>query len=316
MAYPSGLSGQLGFKAETTYGQRVTVDRFVPFIDEGIESTPDMLESGGIIAGVDILGSNQWANGVWRHEGPINLEVYDRTIGLWLHHALGSVTTSGTTAPYTHTITPGDMTGLGMTVQVGRPDRGGTVRPFTYAGVKVQSWELAVETNEFATLGLEVVAQTVTTGVAVATAAISQSIAPMSFVNGSFSLAGSSLCVRSARIGGENSLNTDRVCIGQDYIDEPVQDDLRVISGQVELEFPDLVHWERFRAGTEGALVLGLQRGTSTLTVTANVRTDALPTTVSGRGMVVQTLDFTAVRSSTQNSSAIQVVYLSPDATP
>lgn len=316
MAYPSGLSAQLGFKAETTYGTAVTVDRFVPFIDEGIESTFDTIESDGIVANVDVLGSNQWAQGVWRHEGPVNLEVTDRSIGLFLHHSLGSVATSGTTAPFTHTVTPGDQTGLGMTVQIGRPDRGGTVRPFTYSGVKIQSAEIAVATNEFATLGLEVVAQSVTTGTALATAALSNSIAPMSFVNGSFSLAGSSLCVRSARLGWENNLSTDRTCIGQSYIDEPLNADLRVITGQAEIEVPDLVHWERFVAGTEGALILGLQRGTATLTLTANVRTDAMPTNVGGRGMVVQTVDFTAVRSTTTNASALTAVYVTSDTTP
>jgi len=314
MAVPSGISAQLGFAAETTYGTAVTVNRFRPLVDESIETTIENLDSAGIIAGAMIRRSSQWAQGLRRHEGDVGLEVTTRTLGLLMEHALGSSTSASTQQPWTWTFTPGDLTGKGLTFQVGRPDRGGTVRPFTYAGTKIQSWEVGLSAGEIATLGLSVVAQSMTTATALATAAYaSTSDSPFTFVNGSFSLAGSSLCIRSARIGGENNLTTDRVCVGHDYIEEPVQTDLRTFSGELEIEFPDLYHWERFVNGTEGSMSLALASGTQySFTITSNVRTLAASPTVSGRDMVVQNFSFDAVGTNS-DASAITCTYVTAD---
>lgn len=318
MASPSGLNAQLGFAAETTYGTAVTVTRFVPFTSESIEGTPDFLESDGIIAGQQVLNSNQWTHGVWRIEGDIAMEMLTRQCGLLLHHALGSITTSSSAGTSTHTITPGDLGGLGLTVQKGVPSGvAGVVQPFTYAGVKVASWELAVAAEQNATFGLSVVAQTFTTGTALATATYLTVGAPYSFVSGSFSLATSNLCVRSAKVSGDNSLDTGRVCVGHNYIEEPVSSDYREFMGEVELEFPDLVHYNRFVAGTEGTLNLLLSNGTSSIRTVANVRTDAYPVTVNDRGLVVSSASFKCTASVVgSNASALTITYVTADTTP
>lgn len=321
MALNTGLAGQLGFTQETTWGTSITTSmRFTPFVDESIQTEIEFLESDGIIAGAQIIRSQQWSRGLFRSEGDIGLEVYDRSIGLLLVHALGSVTTSGTTAPFTHTITPGDLYGKGLTVQVGRPDRNGTVQPFTYAGTKIQSWELAVAAGEIATLGLTVVAKSETTVTALQTFTTSQSIAPMTFIGGSFTLNTSSLCVRQATISGENQLTTDRVCIGQQTIDEPTTTELREFMGEIELEFPNLVHYNRFLAGTEGNLTLVLANqlsapNTATLTISMNVRTEGSTPNVGGRDMLVQTMNFKATGTNT-DASAITVTFQCADSTP
>lgn len=317
MASPSGLNAQLGFAAETTYGTAVTVTRFVPFMNESIDAVPDFLESEGIIAGQQILNSNQWTHGVWRIGGDIAMEMLTRQHGLFLHHALGSITTSSSAGTSTHTITPGDLGGLGLTIQKGVPSGNGTVQPFTYAGVKIASWEMALAASQNATFGLSVVAQTFTTGTALATATYSTVGAPFSFASGSFTLASSSLCVRSARIGGDNMLDTDRVCIGHNYIEEPVPSEYREFTGEMELEFPDLVHYNRFVAGTEGTLNLLLSNGTSSIRAVGNVRTDAYPVTVNDRGLVVSTASFKCTASVVgNNGSALTLTYVTADTTP
>ena len=318
MASPSGLMAQLGFAAETTFGTAVTPTRFVPFTSEGIEATPDFLESQGIIAGQQILNSNQWTHGVWRIGGDIAMEMLTRQHGLLLHHALGSITTSSSAGTSTHTITPGDLGGLGLTVQVGRPSGvAGVVQPFTYAGVKIASAEIAVAASENATFGLSVVAQTFTTGTALASATYSTVGSPFSFASGSFSLAGSSLCVRSARLSIDNMLDTGRVCVGHTYIEEPVPSEYREFTGEMELEFPDLVHYNRYVAGTEGTMNLLLTNGTSSIRTVANVRTDSYPVTVNDRGLVVSTASFKCTASVVgSNGSALTITYVTADTTP
>lgn len=315
MAIPSGLAGQLGFAQETTYGTEVTVTRFVPMVDESLETVPTQLESAGVIASQLVLRTQQWSQGMKLSSGDVGLELYDRSVGLLFKHALGSVTTSGTQAPFTHTFTPSDLTSLGLTIQVGRPDRGGTVRPFTYAGCKIATWEVAVAAGEIATLGLGITAKSEVTSTSLASASYTSGIAPMTFVGGSVSLAGSSLCVRSARIAGDNKLKTDRMCIGQQTIDEPLAEDLREYTGELEIEFPDLVHYNRFMAGTEGALSLVIAKGTSTATFAANIRTDAFNPKVAGRGILVQPLSFKCVGTNS-DASALTVTLVNSDTNP
>lgn len=316
MATPSGISAQFGFAQETTYGTAVTVTRFQPFLEESIESSFEPLESEGIIPSNRVLRSDQWTQGVFRHAGDVGLELTTRNCGLLLKHCLGSLSTTSLAGTSTHTVTPGDLTGLGLTVQVGRPDRGGTVRPFTYAGTKFASWEVALASGENATFGLSVVAQTVTTATSLASASYSTTSYPFSFVNGSFALAGSSLCVRSARVAGDNSLTTDRVCIGHNYIEEPIETARRQLTGELEIEFPDLFHYNRFIAGTEGYLSLTMANGGSSLNLGANVRTDQATPKVSGRDMVVQNFTFTCVATNSTDGSALTATYVTADTTP
>lgn len=315
MPLSSGLAGQFGFVSETSYGTAVTVTRFVPLVEESVQTEITQLESAGIIAGQRVLRSQQWSRGLRRHEGDIGLELYDRSIGLLLYHCLGTSATSGA-GPFTHTFTPGDLQGDSMTVQFGRPNRNGTVVPFTYAGTKVQSWEIAVAAGEIATLGLTVVAQTETTGITLATASYSTSIAPMTFVNGSFTLGSSSLCIRSATIQGENNLSTDRICVGQSYIDEPTEMDLREYTGEVEIEFYDTGLYNRFINGTEAALSLVLSApGSATVTINANVRTDGETPNIEGRDLLVHNLNFKCVGTNS-DASGLTVVMVSNDTTP
>lgn len=317
MALASGLAGQFGFAAESTWGTGVTVTRFLPIVDESVQTEIDRLESAGIIAGARVLRSQQWSAGLRRSEGDVGLELYNKGIGLLLQHALGSVTTTGS-APATMTFTPGDMTGLGLTTQFGRPNRNGVVTPFTYAGCKVQSWEIAVNAGEIATMGLTLVAKSETTSTTLATAAYANTISPMTFVNGTFTLGGSSLCVRSATIQGENNLSTDRICVGQNTIDEPLEMDLREYTGEAEVEFYDLTLYNRFLLGTEAALSLQFVSvpASCTLTINANVRTDGETPTIDGKDILTHTLSFKAVGTNSDSSALTMVLVSMTDTTP
>ncbi len=316
MATASGISAQFGFKAETTYGTAVVVDRFQPFMDESVETTIEFLENAGIIAGAHVLRSTQWTQGVQRHAGDVGLELTTRNCGVLLQHMLGTLTTTSLAGTSTHTVIPGDLTGKGLTIQIGRTSNLGVVQPFTYAGTKVASWEIALAANENATLGLSLVAQTQTTVTSLVTASYTSESNPFSFVGGSFALAGSTLCIRSATVAGDNKLDADRVCVSHNYIEEPIQSDLRDLTGEMELEFPDLVHYNRFIAGTEGYMSLALANGTKSLTLAGNVRTDKAAPQVSGRGIIMQNFSFKCVATNTSDGSALTATYVTADTTP
>lgn len=164
MALVSGQSSQIGFARETTPGTPVTAATFLPLVSESLTEAHERLESAGIIAGRRVLDSDQWNGGPVTIEGDVQLELSQQNMGLLLKSALGANSTTGGGNPYTHTITPGDLSDDSLTIQVGRPGVGGTVHPFTFRGCAITSWELAMNVDEIVTWGMSVASMGVESG--------------------------------------------------------------------------------------------------------------------------------------------------------
>src|SRR5215468_1111076 len=133
MGLPSGLAGQLGIKTETTYGTPVTVDRFYEFTEESLALDIGRIESAAVRSGTRVQRSDRWTSGARSVAGDVSIEVVNKSLGLWLSHAIGTGVTSqpdagGNPTVYLHTFTPSDLP-TSFTAQVGRPDVGSTVRP-------------------------------------------------------------------------------------------------------------------------------------------------------------------------------------------
>ncbi len=320
MALASGLSAQLGFKQETTWGTAVTVDTFTPFLSETLKQEIEWIESKGIVAGALMPNQSLATQGRIKVLGDVQMELNDRSMKTLLYHCLGSISTTGTTAPYVSTITTASLFGKGLTVQIGRPDRTGTVQPFTYAGMKVDSWQIACKAAEIATAGFTLVGKSETTNTALASASfVSPLPAPMTgaYSGGSFQLAGSTLCVREVKVGGKNNLNVDRRCLGSRYIDEPLEMAYRDITGEISIEFPDLYHYNRYVAGTRGQFTFTLanQDNSATAVFSGNVRTQGAPINVQSTDVLVSTMTFKCERTNS-DAGAFSIVYTSSDATP
>jgi hypothetical protein len=369
MTVKSGLAGSVGFGDEAVWGTAVAPTVHVPLVEESITEEIARLESDGIISGARVRRSQQWEPGTVTASGDIGLELNDQSKGLLLKHMFGGASTAG---PFS----PADLTGLGLSVQVGVPDVDtGTVRPKTLAGGKVASWEIGLTAGEIATLGLSVIGRhvvghrsvadaatttgsatvtsatigfsandvgkpvsgtgipvgttiasvasatsatmsanatatasnvTVTVGLALTSPSYASSIAPMSFVGGSVTIAGAAFKVRELTLAGDNGLADDRVFVGQRTVDEPLEADLRAYTGTIETEYWSDTAYRRFLDGTETALVATIARGSKSVQVTCNARFDGETPQVGGRGVVGQTLPFTCVGSTT-DASAITV---------
>lgn len=152
----TGIDAQIGYALESTVGTPVTVTAFLPLVSETLMQERTRLESAGIIAGRRVLASQQWNGGDITVSGSVQHELYNRGLGKLFTAMFGAVATTGA-GPYTHTFTPGDLAGDSLTVQVGRPATNDTTYPFTYAGMKVASWEIACAASEIATLGMDLV---------------------------------------------------------------------------------------------------------------------------------------------------------------
>jgi hypothetical protein len=313
----SGLFSQVGFAQETTYGTAVTVDRFVPLVDESLTRDIARMESKGIIAGARLLRSEQWAPGRISVAGDVGLEWFQQNLALLFRNMLGSITSSATAGIATHTATLGSLTGQSFTTQIGKPTVTGTVIPFTYAGCKVRSWSLAVKTGEIATLGLTLLAQTESIGVALAAASyLTGAAKPYHYVQGGVTISSSAVCVRELNLSGENPLADDRECIGQAYLDEPLENDLRMVSGTANLEFTSTAQYQRYLDGIEVPIVLSMSAAASAqASVTMNARFDGKTPGVSGRGLITVETPFKII-GTTSDASGLTAVIKNSQTTP
>lgn len=310
----SGLASQLGLKEEVTWGTAVTPDRFYEIRSLSIKQEIERIESEAIRAGTRVMRSDDWLAGRKVVAGDIELELSSKNWALLGKHMFGGIVTAGA-GPYTHTLTPGDLTGKGLTIQGGLPDTAGTVQPFTWAGCKVASWEMSFDNQGLVPVTLSVVGKSETTATGLATAAYTSSNALLSFTHGAITLGGSSFKVRSGSLSGDNGLNAERFYVGQDATSEPLEAALRDYSGTLECDFESLTAYNRFVNGTEAALVLTFTRSADIVQITTNVRFDGETPDVSGPDILTQTLPFKCVGSTT-DASAITMVVTSSEATP
>lgn len=311
MATPSGIAAQFGFKAETTYGTAVTVDRFLPFRSESIADTYGRNVADDITAGAQALRQSQVTAGNETYAGGVETYLYNRNIGVLLAKLLGSVSTAGV-GPYTHTITPGDVTGDSLTVQVGRPDMGGTVRPFTYEGVKVRGVTIGATQGEPMTASWDLVAEDMSTGTALATAAYPSGLTRFRGDDLTVTIGGASVPIYAFEVTITSPLDDTLRPVGQSTISEPLRNDLIVVSGSLELRWTDLTYYNLVANMTWSELVATVDNGTDSMTITSDVRFDQAEQAVAGRGVIRQMLTFEAAGAST-DADAITIALVNAD---
>lgn len=323
MPLASGLASQLGIIDEVTYGTPLAVTRFYDLVQENINLGISRIEAKGLRAGARVLKTAQWVPGKHSIAGPIDLEVWNKGYGLWLKHMFGGVTSTqpdsvGNPTVWDHTFTPGDLAGKSLTVQFGRPSQDGTVRPFTYQGVKVAKWELAVSVDQLAQLKVETIGQDEGTAAALAAATAPTGLAPFVFTQGTLSVAGSAIDVKDFKLTGDNRLN-DRFKLGVATRKEPLEAGRRDYVGEVTAYFVDFTAYNRFVNGTEAALVLDFLGASISgiynfeFKITTNVRFDGDTPNVTGPEEVLQPLK---VKCTDAGAGAITVLYRTTDTTP
>lgn len=316
MATGSGISAQLMLAEESTWGTAVTVTRAYELRSESIGHDIGRIESDGIRAGQRVQRSEDWLGGAEKIAGSVELELSTKNWALLGKHMMGSVATAGA-GPYTHTLTPGDLTGKGLTGQVGRPDVSGTVQPFTFAGLKVAGWELSCEAGneDPALVTLDLVGKSETTATALATASYTASNALFAWPHLAITIGGSPVNWRSFSLKGTNPLKDDRFRGGVTTVDEPLENGLRTYEGSITLDFDTLTQYNRFVNGTEAALVATFTRGADIIAITTNSRFDGVPPAVESRDLLQVEVPFKCIGPTT-DAGALTVVVTSSEATP
>ena len=264
MPHGSGLDAFLGIGAESTYGTRVAPATFLPFTSESLALTQEFVSSQPLMNGVMVQPSGLHRSSTRSVEGSIEMELYDRGMGKLLNMLHGNTVTPTTpgggtdSRQFVHNIGLTSPVGKGLSVQVGRPDVGGTVRPFDYTGVKVTEATISVESGGAATFALSVDGQDEKTDQTLGTPTYVAAARPFTFQDCALSIAGDVAAnVRSATVTIPLNMATDRYMLGNAGIkDQPLLNDQSAITVSASLEFASLADHARFKAGTAVALKL------------------------------------------------------------
>ncbi|MEU4590041.1 phage tail tube protein [Micromonospora aurantiaca (nom. illeg.)] len=254
----SGLCAQLGFKAETTVGTAVTVDRFLPVTS----FTPTLAKSEVVSEGIRGCATTPMVDDsvvVGRAaSAQMNTDVRSKGFGPLLQQILGAVSgPTVTTAPlYRQIHTPGDLTGKSLTFQVGLPESfSSTVSPFTYRGSKVTNATLACARGGLLTLALDLDMWDEDTAAALAvdtyptgweifswagfSATIGGTVATSTgrtTITGGTALKG----LRGVSLAFALGLATDRVFAGSSGVkSEQIENAMRSYTGELDLEYAD-----------------------------------------------------------------------------
>lgn len=177
------LDDQVGMIEEVTYGTPLTVTRFYPFLDGTDGSVDPRLRQGEGLRG----GSGRRAALAARNyptiaQGEVTLkaELESKGAGVLLRAGLGSSTVTAITGGSQQLFHPG-ITGTylpSFTIQLGKVQNGGTVRPETFRGCTAKKTVIAQDDDGIATIEVtfDAAGYTTATGLATATYASNPTI--------------------------------------------------------------------------------------------------------------------------------------------
>jgi hypothetical protein len=268
----------VGFASETTWGTAVTTTRFPEFNTESLKKEVTWLEPAGLRVGTKakrvsrIRQARKWAS------GDVELDVVTLGMGLLVKHMLGSTVTTTTLvsgSAYKQIHVPGDFRSLGLTVQVGRPEPSGTVRPFTYAGCKVTGWEFTLEDSAYPKLKVTLDGKSEDTATALATASYLAGAAAFDFSQATLKLGGTAstasgettiaggttvaTIVNTFSVAGETPMATERFGLGNAGLKaEPLENDIPTYTGSLGAEFNRTELYDLYANNTTTALQMDL----------------------------------------------------------
>lgn len=280
MATGSGLDAQLAIGVEAEWGTPVIPDRAYEFTDESLTMEPEWLEPTALRAGQKYKRANRVRQSRRTVSGDFTVEHATRGMGRLWRHALGSPVVSpqqlAASTAYQQAHRPGDFRGLGLTIQVGRPEPAtGSIRPFTYEGCKVNSWEFSVRDQEIPTLALTVDGRNESTGTALAVASYLADTSVFDFSQATLKLGGTvstvdgltvvtggaaaSTIIREFSVAGEVPMATERFGLGNAGLkSEQLENDTPTITGSLGAEFNRADLYDAFANNTTQALEIVL----------------------------------------------------------
>jgi hypothetical protein len=315
-------------KPEVTYKTAVVPDRAYEFTDESLKWTPNIVQGEGLRAGSFVPRSARRVVPNGDGEGDLTMEIVSKGFGYWWQACMGagvSTLVSGATQQQNFTWARQPSS---LTIQKTSIRADGTADPITYKGCMVTQFVITFNNAGLVTLqvSFDIGDFDTATGFATLTYPTTPNLfhfGQWTVSTGAFtapttvampSAATPLLGVRSMTITGNRNPVDDRFnALGTGRKDQPIGTQFD-ITGSFDIEYVSTAQRDNFLAQTEFALVSTVTAGA--LSVGLETLCVALPACkiddggipeVNGTGLIVQTVNFTAL----DNLTATQPMWIS-----
>lgn len=281
MATGALQDASVGFVPESVYGTPLTPTRWYEHIDENFDYEKVIKQGQGLRVGSRIARSGRRAIVETQATGDLTVEYASKGMGMLLTACIGSgVSTlvSGSTYQQLFTI-PATTNPPAYTVQKSVVQAGGQIDPYTYTGGVVSTWEMSCPTGDLVTLKSTWDFRDVSLATAYATP--SYPAAPVNLFNfsqGSITVGGavtapSSVAlatggtavanVRDFNLKVDNKILNSRFNFNAGGKKAQPTYGLRVVTGQITIEYTDQTLINAYIADTPLALTLTFTTGTA-----------------------------------------------------
>jgi hypothetical protein len=323
MAIGSGLGSQVGIAAESTYGTRVASTSFLRANKVGLKKVKNSDQSSAITAGGLVDEDAGHVLTTRAASGSIDVDISNRKLGLLVQSLMGTSVTptllTGTAYQQTHTLA--DTIGKSLSIQVGIPEVGGTVRPYSFSGCKVTAATFEIETAKIGSATFEFDAQDVSEAPSLDAASFPTGMVPLTGTQttvklGAFGSEAAVTGVKKVSIKIDRALDEDRFYIGGAGLKaEPVLNAKSSITGTISADYLDkTVFADRFASDAafslvvevKGALIGGTNYETFRITLPC-CRLDGDTQTIDGPGIVSGDFPFT-YRYDGTNQAKIEII--------
>jgi len=256
MGAGSGLAGSIGIGVETTYGVYAPPTRWYPWEEEKFSVDRKFSKSKAIVSGSLVAQSAQTVLLTQIVKGSLKIPILTSGMGMILQAALGNVvgpTQQSTTAAYQTVATIGATVGKSLTIQIGRPEVGGVVVPYTYTGCKITSMEVTAEAGDVGECALEFIGQQMTESQTLV-APVFPSVNPIEFSfqgmtlkAGAFGAETAMGTVKKLTLKLARKLDEERFYIGgSGLVAEPIENELIDLTSDLTVDFSNTTDWDTY----------------------------------------------------------------------
>ncbi|MFJ2477120.1 phage tail tube protein [Streptomyces sp. NPDC087659] len=327
MAIGSGLGAQIGIAAEGTYGTYQAPTKFLEFTKESLALKKTTAQSSGIAANRLLPLASRRVVTQREGNGSIEMEVTNKSMGLWLQALMGTSVTpvqQGATTAYLQTHTLADSFGKALTIQKGVPLTTGVVTDKTFLGCRVMAAEFSCDIANMLTASFEIDAKSVDESQTLAVASY-PSMSPFHFAQmavktGTYSSETALDGVRKMGIKIERPHAVDRFYAGGGGLKaQPIANDQVKITGTMEVDYVATTLDDLHTSDGTTSLVwefVGPQIETTYFEtfriVLPAIKLDEGPPVVEGFDVVKPTFNFTGLFDGTNQP---RIEYISTDTT-
>lgn len=306
MAILFGHGAFIALGKETTWGNAVSTTISNRINSVSLQKTQERNRKANLsVPSSGVLG--EVFDGFTIVEGNIEMPLYYQGQGLLLEMAFGgSVTTTGASAPYTHTFDP-DIDLGSATIEVQR-GTGITNQMELFTGVKIQQLAISAEAGGEVTASIDFIGKTSNQRTTNISSSFGSGASILHFHAGTLDFDGQNYNVRSMTFTINNNLER-RNLLGSKLTAEQSVGDVREITLEATLDTENDVLQRAYINGTQSDVTLSFTSGSDSLQFTltnAIITEHSDPVTAFGR--VEQTLTFTGLADSSNVGGKIVLI--------